>query len=241
LKIEGRKYDVKIGAVAAIAASRLTEDVMPPEILEKSKPEFVSPLVLYLCADRCPVSGNIYNAGMGFFNRAAVVTGSGAVIGSHEELPTVDQIAAGIGKIGDLKNGKEYWQLNEQIGDVMAAFAAPADGGVDAGAPEMSVADVFEGMKQAFVPDAAAGVDVVFQYNIDGEGGGDWYCAVKDGACEIAAGVHDAPVCTLKMGAADFLAMMSGTLPAMQAYTSGKLKIEGDIMKSQLLEKLFKM
>jgi putative sterol carrier protein len=33
--------------------------------------------------------------------------------------------------------------------------------------------------------------------------------------------------------------MMEGALPAMPAYTSGKLKIEGDIIKSQLLEKLF--
>ena len=34
--------------------------------------------------------------------------------------------------------------------------------------------------------------------------------------------------------------MMSGKLPAMQAFSSGKLVIEGDIMKSQLIEKLFK-
>jgi putative sterol carrier protein len=43
------------------------------------------------------------------------------------------------------------------------------------------------------------------------------------------------------MAAGDFLAMMGGQLPAMQAYTSGKLKIEGDLMKSQLLGKLFKI
>ena len=49
------------------------------------------------------------------------------------------------------------------------------------------------------------------------------------------------PVCTLKMADADFAAMMSGKMPAMQAYTSGKLVIEGDIMKSQLLEKLFQI
>jgi putative sterol carrier protein len=42
------------------------------------------------------------------------------------------------------------------------------------------------------------------------------------------------------MEANDFLNMMNGVLPPMQAYTSGKLKIEGDIMKSQLIEKLFK-
>jgi putative sterol carrier protein len=43
------------------------------------------------------------------------------------------------------------------------------------------------------------------------------------------------------MAAADFLDLMNGKLPAMKAYTSGKLKIGGDIMKSQLIEKLFKM
>jgi len=38
----------------------------------------------------------------------------------------------------------------------------------------------------------------------------------------------------------DFLKLVAGQLPAMQAYTSGKLKIEGDLIKSQLVTKLFK-
>jgi len=84
-------------------------------------------------------------------------------------------------------------------------------------------------------------VDVVFQYHISGDDGGDWYCVVKDEKCQVASGVHEKPTCTLKMKDSDFLSMINGTLPAMQAYTSGKLKIEGDIMKSQLIEKLFKM
>jgi putative sterol carrier protein len=95
-------------------------------------------------------------------------------------------------------------------------------------------------MPAAFVADAASGVDVVFQYTISGKGGGDWYSAIKDQTCQVNSGSHDKPNCTLKMDAADFLDMMNGKLPAMQAYTSGKLKIEGDIMKSQLIEKLFK-
>jgi putative sterol carrier protein len=63
---------------------------------------------------------------------------------------------------------------------------------------------------------------------------------IKDNTCTVRAGVHEKPGCTLKMEAADFLNMMNGVLPAMQAYTSGKLIISGDIMKSQLIEKLFK-
>jgi putative sterol carrier protein len=96
-------------------------------------------------------------------------------------------------------------------------------------------------MLDGFKADAAAGVDVVFQFNISGEGGGDWYSVIKDGACSIDSGSHDKPACTIKMAATDFLAMMGGKLPAMQAFTSGKLQIEGDVMKSQLLEKLFKI
>jgi putative sterol carrier protein len=83
-------------------------------------------------------------------------------------------------------------------------------------------------------------VNVIFQYHISGEGGGDWYNTIEDGNCRIEDGIHEKPGCTLKMSAADFLDLMNGRLPAMQAYTSGKLKIEGDIMKSQLIEKLFK-
>ena len=57
----------------------------------------------------------------------------------------------------------------------------------------------------------------------------------------MAAGKHASPTCTLAIASADFLDLMNGKLPAMQAYTSGKLKIGGDIMKSQLIGKLFKM
>ncbi|MBU1181527.1 MAG: SDR family NAD(P)-dependent oxidoreductase [Proteobacteria bacterium] len=243
LKLEGEKYNIKINAVAPVAASRLTEDVMPPDFLEKVKPEFVSPLVLFLCSEKCPVSGNIYNAGMSCFNRAAVVTGPGATLGSQDKPETLEGIIANLDKISSLKGGKEYGQLNDQIGDVLSALSKPLDSKVSAiGKQEKtaSVSAVFEAMPASFIKSSAAGVDVVFQYNISGDKGGDWCCVIKDETCTVKAGKHDKPNCTLKISDSDFLLLMDGSLPAMQAYTSGKLKIEGDIMKSQLIEKLFK-
>jgi putative sterol carrier protein len=103
-----------------------------------------------------------------------------------------------------------------------------------------SVEEVFEQMIDSFQPEAAAGVEVVFQFNISGPDGGDWYTVIKDGQCSVEQGVTSSPTTTLKMSDDDFLKIVKGQLPAMQAYTSGKLKIEGDLMKSQLFEKLFK-
>ena len=137
---------------------------------------------------------------------------------------------------------REHERLNQLAGDNLpTSTTAEARTAVIAEIGGLSmVKAIFEKMPSIFNADAAKGVDATFQFNISGEGGGDWYAEVKGGACKVEAGVHPSPTTTIKMDAADFVDMINGKLPAMQAFTSGKLKIGGDIMKSQLITRLFK-
>ena len=242
LKLEGKKYDIKVNTVAPIATTRLTDDILPPDLKEKLQPEFVVPMVTYLASERCAVTGETFNAGMGYFNRAAIVDGPGTVIGDGTRIPTVEELHQVWDEVTRMEGAKEYDDAMAALAPMLDAFkpkAADASSKSEGG-DEITAAKIFAEMPNAFQADAAGGVDVVFQYDIKGDGGGSWNVTIVDATCTVAEGKHDAPTTTIKMGTADFLDLISGKLNAMKAFTTGKLKIGGDVMKSQLIEKLFK-
>jgi NAD(P)-dependent dehydrogenase (short-subunit alcohol dehydrogenase family) len=75
---EGAKYGINANVIAPVAASRMTEDIMPPQLLEALQPENVSPLVGYLASETCSETGRIFSVGGGYIARVAIVEGSGA-------------------------------------------------------------------------------------------------------------------------------------------------------------------
>jgi putative sterol carrier protein len=224
---------------------------MPPEMFQRTLPEYVAGIVLYLCSEECAATGEIFNAASGFFSRAAILTGPGTLIGGGEEVPSPEDIRDQFKRIDSMGGARELADANTAIMSFLtppAVQPAPAAGppaaagkSADAGAAGgMDVKGIFARMPGAFRADKAAGVNVLFQFAISGPGGGDWNVAIKDGTCTIAEGKAEKPTTTIKMADADFLALIAGKLDGMQAYSSGKLKVEGDIMKSQLIGKLFK-
>ncbi len=143
-----------------------------------------------------------------------------------------------------LEDGKEYKDLVEQ--GRSAAVSIPeitndASQKCDSGKiRKMSVTELFDHMPEAFMAESAVGVDAIFQFNISGNNGGDWYCVIRDGSCMVDSGIHETPISTIKMEGDDFIALMNEKLSPIQAFTSGQLQIEGDLMKAQLIVTMFK-
>ena len=63
---EGAKKNIRVNSIAPVAASRMLESVMPPDVLQTVKPELVVPLVAYLCHESCNESGGMFEVGGGF-------------------------------------------------------------------------------------------------------------------------------------------------------------------------------
>jgi len=103
-----------------------------------------------------------------------------------------------------------------------------------------SVQELFDRMPASFDPAAAAGLDLVYQFDITGDGGGQWYAVVKDGKCEVIAGRHASPSATITSKAKDYLDIANGKANEMMAFALGKLRVSGNIPAAMKLNKLFK-
>ncbi len=96
---EGAKYNIKANAVAPIAATRMTQDILPPEVFEKLTPEYVAPVVAYMCTEEMPETASVFIVGGGKVQRVALFQNSGV---TFTDVPSVDDVAGRWGEISDL-------------------------------------------------------------------------------------------------------------------------------------------
>ncbi len=120
LRLEGAKYNVKVNALAPIAATRMTEDLMPPEVFEKLNPNYVTPITLYLVSETCQDSGKIVCTGAGGVQIAGMYVNEGGFLGTEPSTP--EAVAEKWAEINEQKGLKQLNNVNEQTADIMKHY-----------------------------------------------------------------------------------------------------------------------
>ncbi len=118
LVIEGAKNNIRINCLAPTAATRMTEDILTPEMLAALKPEFVSPAALFLVSEDAP-NRTIMLAGAGFYATAEIRESDGM------HLPTaqrnVDGVAQHWQEISSMKNSVTFTNGRDHVVKILTA------------------------------------------------------------------------------------------------------------------------
>jgi NAD(P)-dependent dehydrogenase (short-subunit alcohol dehydrogenase family) len=111
LKLEGQKNNIHVNAISPVAGTRMTENLMPPEIVARLAPEAVTPGVVFLCSEEAP-TGVILTAGAGAFAIAKIVETEGVFLKGPELC--VEAVRDHWAQITDDAEAKAYVAGGEQ-------------------------------------------------------------------------------------------------------------------------------
>ncbi|KAJ0067927.1 hypothetical protein NL108_011726, partial [Boleophthalmus pectinirostris] len=140
LAIEGAKYNVHCNTIAPTAGSRLTETVMPPDLLENLKPEYVTPLVLWLCHEDCHDNGSLFE--VQYRVRILIMRwerAKGAIVRHKSRPMTPEDVRDQWDKICDFTNADKIATIGESVQSLVNVLSEVESGGAVEANPTSSM------------------------------------------------------------------------------------------------------
>jgi len=259
LSIEGKQRNINVNTIAPIAGSRMTATVMPPELLGAFKPEFVVPLVVYLCHESTTETGSVFEVGAGWVSKLRWQRTQGAFFPVDRPL-TAENVANAWSVISNFDNATNPSSTQEAMGPLMtnlenkgekarypSAAASSSSGSAPSSSgsapssskgvavPGFNASAVFELLEKSIKSNGAQLVKAtggVFLVNLKTAEGKaqSWAIDLKNGSGSISVGVPMKADCTLTANDDDFVAIMTGKINAHQAFMQGKLKLSGNVL-----------
>ncbi|XP_015222853.1 peroxisomal multifunctional enzyme type 2 isoform X1 [Lepisosteus oculatus] len=129
LAIEGKKYNIRCNTIAPTAASRLTQTVMPPDLLASLKAEYVAPLVLWLCHESCQENGSVFEVGAGWIGKLRWERTKGSIVRQKNQKMTPEAVQNKWKEICDFRDADKPASVQESLSTLIETLSK-----IDAGA-----------------------------------------------------------------------------------------------------------
>ncbi len=129
LSLEGQRKNVLVNTIAPFAASRLTEGLLPPAVFDSLKPEYVTPLVAYLCSEDNDTTGGVFEVGGGFYAGLRWERTKGKLFRIGREV-SPEAIQSSWKQINDFSESEHISSVMESLGPIIQNVeAGPSRGG----------------------------------------------------------------------------------------------------------------
>ncbi len=127
---EGKKKNVHVNTIAPLAGSRLTETVLPPELVAVLKPEVVSPLVAYLCHESCTETGGLFEVGGGYFGKLRWERAKGKMFKVGQPI-SIEGVKKNWSAIAGFEGATHPTNINESMQPILENVQKKSLGGND--------------------------------------------------------------------------------------------------------------
>lgn len=237
---EGEKRNIRVNTIAPLAGTRMTATVMPAEVVEALKPDYVAPFVAFLAHDSCQENGGLFEVGAGYIAKQRWQR-SGGVQYPVKGL-TPETVAAGWNKVTDFSAGATFPESNQEMMEVImnnlekskeeeakAAPAQPSSGLVSETIFAMMKEFLRRGEGKPLIPK----VQAVFGFEITKKKGAKpsliYEIDMKNGQGDVHQRKPQGADATFTMTDGDFDKVCKGTLNPQIAFMQGKMKIKGNM------------
>ncbi|KJH41262.1 oxidoreductase, short chain dehydrogenase/reductase family protein [Dictyocaulus viviparus] len=250
---EGAKYNIVANTLIPTAESRLTKTVLPENLLKSLKPEYVTPLAVYLSHENFTDSGKVFEAGAGWYGELKYYRSAGKVIPNA----TAEDLRNNWDQITNMKESKHFENMRDHMVELIGVLSEIRDKNVvvdntirtDASnhfPTHIKCSALFQeindevrqnpttvkNIKAIILYSITDGKKEIGKFTLDFKGINPsvYYGDVRSG--ENAA-------VTVTVSDEDFLEIANGTLNPQKAFMAGKLKVKGNVMLLQKLQMIF--
>jgi putative sterol carrier protein len=247
---EGAKRNIRVNCIAPLAGTRMTATVMPAEVVDALKPDYVAPFTAWLCSEACDENGGLYEIGAGFVAKQRWQQSQGVQF--DVDNLTLEQIRDKWANVNQFETGASNPDSNQHLmatvmNNIEAKMLAkkagkPAGGAAAGGASKTGLkSENIFAMMADYLSDGhgkglIAKVDAVFGFAITPKKGAKpaliYEIDLKNGQGACKEGKPANADATFTMTDDDFEAVCLGKLNPQIAFMQGKMKISGHMGKA---------